>query len=205
VNNAKIMRQALLMWLFIGPALAQPVSVGIKAGVPLDRAGQGDDARTAVDKRRWTVGPSVEVRLPRGFSIGVDALYRRLGYSTERNVGSATFFEKSTTDHWEVPIYGKYRFGDGAVRPFVLGGGAFEHANVHGTAGCTGDAALCGSTGTHDLKSSSWGGGYLVGGGVEFRWGRWKIAPEFRYTRWLRGYFAGAGSDQPALLLGISF
>jgi single-stranded-DNA-specific exonuclease len=40
--------------------------------------------------------------------------------------------------------------------------------------------------------------------------GRWlpgfvKIAPEFRYTRWVKGYFAGAGTDQPALLLAIRF
>ena len=68
---------------------------------------------------------------------------------------------------------------------------------------CIGDPQLCGSTGVHDLKSTSWGGGFLVGGGVEFKAGVLKIAPEFRYTRWLRGYFAGAGSDQPALYLGI--
>ncbi len=197
------MRHHLLLWLLAVPAFCQPISIGIKGGVPLDRAGQGDDTRTTVDKRRWTVGPSVEVHLPGRFSIGVEALYRRLGYSTVRNVGQASFFEKSTTDHWEVPIYAKYRFGDEPVRPFVLGGGAFEHAKVRGTAGCTGDPMLCGSTGTHELKSSSWGGGYVAGAGVEFRLGTWKIAPEIRYTRWVRGYFAGTGSDQPALLLGL--
>src|SRR5262249_41218634 len=83
--------------------------------------------------------------------------------------------------------YVKYRFGDGPVRPFVIGGGAFERAGISGSAGCTGDAMLCGtSAGTHELKSSELGGGILSDVGVEFRRGALKIAPEFRYTRWQR-------------------
>jgi hypothetical protein len=200
------MRCVVLFWLAAIPGLCEPISAGVKAGVPLDRAGQGD-TNTEINKQRWTVGPTVEFALPAGLAIGVDALYRRLGYRTVRNVGSASFFEDSRTSHWEFPLYAKYRFGGRSMRPFVLAGGALEHASVSGSGGCTGDPMLCGSSGAtvYELKSTSWGGGYLVGGGVEFTLGILKIAPEFRYTRWVRGYFSGAGADQPALLLGIRF
>jgi opacity protein-like surface antigen len=204
--SRRLMRDIFLSLLLAVPALCQPISVGVKVGVPLDRAGQPDDTRTTVDKQRWIAGPTVEVSLPGRFSVGADALYRRLGHQTSRSAGSATFFENSRTNHWEFPIYAKYRFGTRRFQPFVLAGGAFEHASLQGTAGCTGDPMLCGSSaGTHELRSSSWGGGYLAGAGVEFKAGFLKIAPEFRYTRWFRGYFAGAGSNQPAFLLGIRF
>jgi hypothetical protein len=193
----------LLSLLPVIPAFCQPVSVGAEAGIPLDRTGSA--IHTSVDKERWIGGPTIEIRLPRHFGLGVDALYRRINENTSRNVGSTIFFSNATTNHWEFPIYLKYRFGEGPMYPFVLGGGAFEHASVSGTAGCAGDPLLCGSAGTGTIAATSLGGGYLLGGGVEFRVGRLKVAPEFRYTRWVRGYFAGAGSDQPALLVGIRF
>jgi hypothetical protein len=201
------MKLMLMSLFFAAQSFTQPISFGFKAGIPLDRAGGNDDTRTEINKQRWTVGPTVEVRISPHFSAGADALYRRLGYSSLRSAGSASFFENSSTAHWEVPVYLKYRRAEGTIRPFVLGGAAFEHATVSGTAGCTGDAMLCGEIGigAHELKSSSWGGGYLVGGGIEFRVGRIVFAPEFRYTRWVRGYFSGAGSDQPAVLFGIRF
>jgi opacity protein-like surface antigen len=198
------MRTIFVFLLFSTPSWTQLISAGIKAGVPLDRAGQ-EDNRTTVDNPRWIVGATAEVGIGAHFAIGVDALYRRLGYSQGRNVGSAAFFTDSKTSHWEFPIYAKYRFGREGIRPFLTGGGAFERAHTTGTAGCIGDPQLCGSTGVHDLNSTSSGGGFLVGAGVEFKAGVLKIAPEFRYTRWLRGYFSGAGSDQPALYLGIRF
>lgn len=190
------------MLLFPPAVFAQRISFGVKGGVPLDRVGT-EDSRTIADRERWIVGPTVEVALSPRLSLGADALYRRLGYTTTRNVGSATFFETATTRHWEVPLFLKYRFTEGKVRPFVSGGGAFEHASVRGSAGCRGDAMLCGGTPSGIIRSDSWGGGYLVGGGVEFRFGVVTFAPEFRYTRWQRGYFAGSGSNQPAVLLGV--
>jgi hypothetical protein len=200
------MKALFLSLVFAAGGICQPISVGLKFGIPLDRAGVANE-QTSVNKERWMIGPTIEARLTAHISVGAEALYRRLGYRVTRNVGSTVFSENSKTDHWEVPIFLKYSFGKGPVRPFAFGGGAFEHASVNGTAGCSGDPLQCGELGpgTHPLSSRSWGGGYLAGAGVEFRFGRLRLAPEFRYTRWLRGYFAGAGSDQPAVLLGIRF
>lgn len=200
------MKAILMSLLFAAAGVSQPISIGVKTGIPLDRAGTGAD-QTTVDRERWIIGPTIEARLTTRFIFGAEALYRRFGYRVTRNVGSTVFFENSRTDHWEFPVFLKYRFGGGPIRPFVLTGVAFEHASISGSAGCTGDPMLCGEmgVGTHELRSTDWGGGYLLGGGLEFRISRLTIAPEFRYTRWVKGYFAGAGTDQPAVLLGIRF
>lgn len=158
--------------------------------------------RTTLEEQRWRVGPTVEVSLPARFAVGVDALYRHLQDRT------ATIFAYTMNDTavWEVPLYVKYRFSAGPIRPFATGGLALNHASESGSYGCSAPP-LCGS-GTSE--SSSWGRGYHMGGGVEFKIGVLKIAPEFRYTHWYTGYFSGGGAiasyrDQPVLLLGVRF
>ena len=126
------MKTMLLSLLFAAAGVCQPISFGVKGGVPLDRVGAGAQ-QTIVDKERWIIGPTIEARLTMRFTFGAEALYRRLGYNSTRNVGSTLFFENSKTDHWGFPLFLKYSIGGGPVRPFVLGGGAFEHANVYGT------------------------------------------------------------------------
>lgn len=189
------------------PAFCQPISVGIKVGAPLDRAGSQGVLGITVDKPRWTIGPTVEARIHGNFFVGADALFRRMSHNAEWNTGSGVFFENSKTSRWEVPVFVKYRLGERRFRPFILGGGAYERAHITGSAGCRGGALSCGDLGpgTFPIDTSDWGAGWLVGGGVEFGLGPVKVAPEFRYTRWLRGYSAGAGTNQPAVLLGIRF
>lgn len=194
------MKTGLVCLLLALPLAGQPISVGGKVGIPMDPAGTGPGDTI---RPRWVVGPTIEARVTRHFSIGGEALYRRLGYEYSRSAGSVGFFEDRTTHHWEFPIYGKYRLGK---HFFVTGGAAAERAQVTGTVGCTGDRSVCGeSAGRFNLDSTSWGWGYLMGGGMEFRRGPVTLAPEFRYARWMRGYFSGAGPDQPAVYLGIRF
>jgi hypothetical protein len=65
------------------------------------------------ESRPYTVGPSVEFRLPAGFAIEIDALYRRLGL---RDSGLTAFTSYDAfTDRWrgnawEFPLLGKYYF-----------------------------------------------------------------------------------------------
>ena len=54
--------------------------------------------------------------------------------------------------------------------------------------------------------------GLIAVGGIEFSAWKFKVAPEFRYTRWnkrfwedfgSRGFFTGSNPDQYEILLGI--
>ena len=71
-------------------------------------------------------------------------------------------------DRWEVPVLLKWRAGGGRVRPFVSLGGA-----VNGVMG----PAAPELRHRHTL-------GLAGGGGVEFRFGALRLAPELRYTHW---------------------
>lgn len=188
----------------------QSVSFGIKAGVPVT-AGQGnDDNRFTLGTQRRTAGATAELSLPANLSVGVDVLYRRFSYTadfTEYGGGSTA----ANIGHWEVPVYAKYRFGKGMVRPYVEAGFAFDYARTSGTYDCTGGfSCFFPSSGT--FSSSEWGRGFLAGGGVEIKAAFLKIAPEVRYTRWQKGVFQDqalqVGSDRPnqvEALVGVRF
>ena len=78
------MRVHLLALLAI-PLSAQPVSVGVKVGVPFtDPIGRNGESRP------YTIGPTVEVRLPAGFAVEASALYRRLGQTYTYSYVSGT-------------------------------------------------------------------------------------------------------------------
>lgn len=187
------------------PLLCQPVSFGVKGGILLDNSPETDN-RERIERHRWTVGPTIEFRLPARFSVGFDALYRSIDHSFERSVGSAFFSQQSETKHWEFPLYLKYRFLNGPIQPFVTGGGTADYARTHGQTGCTGDPLLCGTAaGSFPINSTQWGAGFLFGGGVEWKIGRLTLAPELRWNKWVRGYLSGVGPHETSLLLGIRF
>lgn len=54
-------------------------SFGIKAGVPLTNVAESmhADLPFQLEKRRYTIGPVVDIGLPLGFGIEVGALYKR--------------------------------------------------------------------------------------------------------------------------------
>ena len=72
--------------------------------------------------------------------------------------------------------------------------------------GVVGYARTSGNTPeTSFFKQNQVGGGLVTGGGVEYRVGRLKIAPEARYTHWYNGIYERQGKDQAELLIGIRF
>src|SRR4051812_15902078 len=118
----------------LGIASAQLVSFGVKGGVSLT-----DPDRYKGESKRYIVGPSVEVRLPLGFAVEVDALYRRVGSSfsyifptlnpdgTPANMTIANY-NRQRGNSWEFPILAKYYFRSrsSAWQPFLATGYAFR-------------------------------------------------------------------------------
>lgn len=198
----------LLLTLFAATFLAaQPFSFGVRGGVPLNTTDTGD-SRYKLDVERWTVGPTGEIRLPFGLSLGADALYRRVNTNNTRTVGGGTFTDNYQTNVWEFPYYATYRAGAGPVRPFVRGGGVSGRFSNDGTYVCTGEAASCGTATPGQavaITGTNWSHGFLFGGGLQMKLGKLKVEPEFRYTRWTSDFYGGTSRNQPSVLLGITF
>src|SRR5713226_3919477 len=94
------------------------ISFGVKGGVPLT------DALSQSRSKNYVIGPMVELKLPLGFAIEADALYRPLNLTilsifaaNVDNVGSVEF-----------PILAKYHFlHTPVVKPYAEAGPIFRH------------------------------------------------------------------------------
>lgn len=111
--------------------------------------------------KRYVVGPQVDIGLPFGLGIEVDALYRREGYQ-----GGPVLYNGDFTEHansWEFPLLLKYRLPVPLLRPFLEVGYAPRviSGRVHYYTSNT-------VSGT-DYPASQ---GVVVGGGVQFGVGR---------------------------------
>src|SRR5579872_727381 len=108
-------------------ASAQTVSVGVIAGGSLVTPTLYSD-----DSHRYIVGPSVEVRLPRGFALEADALYQRVGAdftttSILSGINLAPIYSsagsgvsRAVGNMWQFPVTGKYYFNrTSKFQPFV--------------------------------------------------------------------------------------
>jgi len=201
-------------------APAQIVSFGVKAGVPLTTALPYNYGNTGmVDTGRWTVGPTAEFHLFRGLSAEVDLLYR--GYRVQQSIAfwstissGATLLPLSSstqqsTKVWDIPILAKYRFGERSWRPFVDLGVTLSHesSDINSNFVCLATADECNASdlssyfhGYKEFKSSSNRHGLTAGTGVEFSCGKFKIAPEIRYTR-----YQEAKRNQATMLVGFTF
>ena len=216
------MRHSIL--LLCASALAAPaqiVSVGVKAGVPVTGAlpGYYNNNGSVLDTGRWTIGPTIEFRLPYGFSVEGDALYR--SYRLVQSFGVAIFsgvgfnvapaFEsfRQDTKAWDFPLLLKYRFGSRQFRTFVDAGYAWSHesSDISFSYACLASTPECAASNTGFLVSSSRSyqsssnrGGPTGGIGVEFKFGKIKFAPEVRYT-----HMKNPTSSQVTVLGGFTF
>jgi Outer membrane protein beta-barrel domain len=206
----KYLITGLAMCLVAQSALAQNISIGVRAGVPLN------DALSAVrspnfgfssDRPRYAVGPTFEVRLPLGLGFHVDALYRKIGVTGASPTATGT----NSFSFWQFPVMAKLRLGVGPLRPFVSAGPSFSKLSGVGDAGScliklTGATSCAGKV----LKSS--GTGIAFGAGLDMKIPVIRLAPEVRYTRLGANFFEGtAGAslasqrNQLEVLVGITF
>ena len=211
----------LVLFLFAAAiAPAQIVSVGVKAGIPAtDALPNQPSYNTLLDTGRWTIGPTVEVRLPYGLSLEADALYR--GYRLQQSlafpevvqdgVTYPPFFNSSRSDTkvWDFPVLLKYRFGPRTIRPFVDAGYTWSHStsDVTSSLTCLGTEAACNSSPLNSyfytlahINTTAAPSGPTAGVGVEFKLGRFKLAPEVRYT-----HFSNPTVNQVTILAGFTF
>ena len=158
------MQAVALFSLATGFAAAQVLSLGIEGGVPLNPLLTGTPPGYEIETHPYTVGPHVQVRLPRRFSFEADLLYKRLAYT----YGGT---DPVAIDRWELPLLLGYRFTDRGWQPFVHLGGALNRVvHVEGV-------------NVAELRHQATQG-ITAGAGVERRVGRLRFAPEFCITHW---------------------
>lgn len=204
----------VLFLLFSGAlaAFSQPLTFGVKAGVPLTDffdtlANPRESFRS--ETKQYIVGPTVELRLPAGFGIEFDALYRRFNY----NRSLLDLFSASTTtgNAWEFPLLVKKKFGAGLVKPFVNGGVSFNH--ISGLKQITSGSFFRNrpASETPAELQNNFSTGVAVGFGIDFHALFLHVSPEIRYTRWgvenfrdINGLLR-SNQNQAEFLVGITF
>ena len=189
------------LFLVAGVLSAQSFTFGVKGGVRLT-----DDLEPGAavsESKRYVVGPMATAKLPLGFRLEFDALYRHVGDRTA--FGTIHFFvsERERGNSWEFPMvvrrmlwHGVYAGGGYAPR-VINGGGHAISSSVFPVSYSESDVTASWQT-TH---------GVIAEAGVERRAGPLRIAPEVRYTYWNQPASPTFGSTQHQvdLLVGITF
>ena len=207
------MRPLILLLLAAAVLAAQPISFGLKGGVPLtdfiDAVGNGSSLSAVEHPQRYLLGPTVELKLPMSFAFEADVLYRRLNYQTVATTATATGVSLVTSNDWEFPLLLKYRFaGKKFVRPYADAGVAFDRLQglTDTISNSVGNLTNSASTG---LKSSGTTGA-VIGGGLDLHFLILHISPEIRYTRWTSQHFnlpnvLASQQNQAEFMVGITF
>jgi hypothetical protein len=205
------MRSLLLFVVAAACAPAQPFSVGVKAGVPLTdfvNTARNGNFGYLTRTNRYIIGAQAELRLPAGFGIEVDALYRRLNYSGSGTLSGVGTSLDTTANAFEFPMLVKYRFPTPIARPFIDGGVAWDTlSGVKHTISRLSPIPI-GDANPVALEKTT--RGYVVGFGVDIKVGI-RLQPEIRYTRWgAKHFFDPSGilksnQNQGEFLLGITF
>jgi len=163
-----VKRIACLFVLLAPAALAQPLSFGVKGGVPLTDAFKGPALYSLRSEGgTYAVGPVVELNLPFRLSVELDALYRPVRYQHQDRDGTLSRVSGSS---WEFPVLLKYRLTGGPARPYLAAGLAFRNLRGFGEY-------------LPELRERS-AAGAVLGGGLELRVPFVRLSGELRYTRW---------------------
>lgn len=209
------MKLSLLLCTLALAAAAQPISIGIKAGVPVTDALdalQGNQAAYVSHTHRYLIGPTVQLNFPFRFSIEVDALYKRLGYDYNQFAGPGSpTSTRTTANSWEFPVLGKYAIFGGPIRPFIDAGANFRHISGVDQVRSTLSAVNVNVSSASEFNKDT-DIGFAFGGGIELKLGIVRVTPEFRYTRWGSENFHDpvasllrTNKNQGDFILGLTF
>jgi len=202
------------MLLCVGTLAAQPVTFGIKAGARL--TSDMDQYWATSESKQYVVGPMVVARLPRGFGLEFDVLYRHIGYrSSDSDILGGSYTQRVTGNSLEFPIvlrktlgWGIYA-GAGYAPRSTSGSG---HENVIQVNGLDSrNTTFFQSDFPTEFRTTH---GVVGAAGIEKRVGPVRLAPEVRYVRRTRPFVEIYGSrgfsivstqNQVDLFVGISF
>jgi len=190
--------RCVLVFLAAGTASAQVFSFGLKAGISLNSLLKSASPRFHVTTHHYTLGPTLELKLPYRLAFEADLLYKRLEYRYART-GSITQTSLADVkiDRWELPVLFKYTFV-GRGRPFVDLGGSFNRV-VH-----------IDGVNVAELRHRHTRG-LVLGAGADRRIGIVRIAPEIRFTHWADRNFGvhdaplRSNLTQAEILVGFTF
>ena len=214
------MRPILLLLLSAAAICAQPIGFGIKGGLPMNdflNAASSQNFRFDTTTNRYIIGPMVELRLPFGLGIELDALYRHFGYSSFSSTSGITTTitdARTSSSAWEFPLVAKYKFkGIPLIRPYVEAGVSWDHLTGLTQAVITTVANITHTSSTSNPPelNQDTTRGFVIGGGVDIKALFIHITPEIRYTRWGAKHFIDpsglldSNRNQGEFLVGISF
>jgi hypothetical protein len=174
--------------------LAQTLAVGVVGGAMAtdDLSGAG---ATSVSKR-YVVGPMLDIGLPLGLGVEVDALYRREGFQSSFSNAFIGVFSEERANSWEFPILLKYKLPIPLAKPFLEAG--YAPRVIHGSISSQNTAVFPPvqlSPMSEHWPSSQ---GLVVGGGIQFSIGRLRLSPGVRYTHWNNTPITGVYGDGPS-------
>jgi hypothetical protein len=204
------------------PCFGQPVEFGVKGGIPLTEAFEtgsfflidfGEGATSAT--RRYTIGPTVETRLPHGFGVEFDVLYKRLGFDDlTKDLGVNYSHLRTSANSWEFPVLATFRLPH-LLRsdPYLESGPSFRAlSGVSATMTTTffnGYLTTSSTSSTDGHLSDRSPYGVAAGAGLNLRFGRLHVSPEVRYTRWRQDRMLDpelySNPNQVEVLLGLTF
>jgi opacity protein-like surface antigen len=210
------MRPLCLLFLSAAAALSQPFSFGVKGGLPMtdfiDAVGAPPVFLASTTTNRYIVGPTAELRLPFGFGVEVDALYRHFSYASTISLIANFEAANTTTGAWEFPLLAKYRFKGKLIRPYVAAGVSWDRLSGLTTTvkSIVNNITTTSTTSSPAALNKDTTIGYVLGAGVDIKALLIHVSPEVRFTRWGAKHFIESGSlsstqNQAEFLVGITF
>jgi hypothetical protein len=198
----------VLLWLALAASAFAQLSYGVRGGLPFtnlfDAASNPGETFTS-SSTQFIVGPTVELHLPAGLGVEVDALFRHFHYSASSNLVDE-LVNSTASNAWEFPFLLKYRTPGHFVRPFLDAGVAFDRWS-----GVKQITSMLGLPVLGTSNSSGVDTGFVAGAGIELRLPVVRLSPEIRYTRWGAGSITDLGGalrsdqNQVEFLVGLTF
>ena len=216
---------ACLVLTAASSAVAQHISVGIKAGVPLTGLLRTERQEVPTQTRRYTIGPVVDIGLLLGFGVEVGALYKRFdqqsiavtttGFTSDDEDGypiQQTAGISAVGHSWEFPVAVQYHFFKSAIRPYVEGGVSLNRlSNVYSLQNVSINFRQLPFT-FAPRRGSFTRVGPLFGMGVDVKLHRIHVTPGLRYTHYNKlsallycDSGPGCGGKAVDFLLGFTF
>ena len=217
-TSRNTMRLLLLLSFSSLAAWAQPFFFGVEVGTPVTDFFSGSGTAQfpySSITNRYLIGPTAELRLPLGFAVEFEALYRHYSYYSPGFrvleppiIQLQDGLEQATGGAWEFPLLAKYHLPTKWVKPYLDGGVAWNRISGLSALVCS---INCGTTTRAPSLENGAVTGAVAGAGIDIPLFFLHLSPEVRYTRWGARQFQspnggfGSRQDQVEILLGITY